>query len=66
MRRKLKENNIYKEFSDRLLSLKNEGLVDFRTHVFVDSNTTVQSVIVTLNNVLKLRSEGKLKKASIC
>ena len=59
------EHKLYKEFSDRLILLKHEGAVDFKTTVFIDSNTTVNSVIITLNNVLRLRSEGNLKKLDI-
>jgi hypothetical protein len=51
------EHKLYKEFSDRLILLKHEGAVDFKT--------TVNSVIITLNNVLRLRSEGNLKKLDI-
>lgn len=61
----LYDRDLYTEFSDRINSLQNEGLVDFKTTIFVERTTTVQSVILTLNNVLRLRAEGKLKKSDI-
>jgi len=61
----LYDRDLYTEFSDRINSLQNEGLVDFKTTIFVERTTTVQSVILTLNNVLRLRAEGKLKKSGI-
>lgn len=61
----LYNHDLYTEFSDHISSLQSEGLVDFKTTIFIEPTTTVQSVILTLNNVLRLRAEGKLKKSDI-
>ena len=59
------DHGLYTEFSDHINSLKSEGLVDFKTTIFVEPTTTVQSVILTLNNIFRLRAEGSLKKLDI-
>lgn len=57
--------HLYTEFSERMSSLKDEGMVDFKMKVFSGRDTSVDGVVLTLNNVLRLRSEGKLIKAKI-
>ena len=51
--------DLYNEFSDRLGKLKQEGLVDFKMKVFSGRDTSVDGVVLTLNNVLRLREERK-------
>ncbi len=52
---------LYAEWAARMQKLKAEGLVDCKMKLFVDSNTTTASVVMTLNNVLRLREAGKVR-----
>lgn len=45
--------------------LKNEGLVDVKTTVFVDRDTTTAGTELTLANVYRLRRQGEFKPAYI-
>ena len=58
-------HRLYDEFSRRMGELKKEGLVDFKMKVFSGRDTSVDGVVTTLNNVLRLRSDGKLVKVVI-
>jgi hypothetical protein len=53
------------EWEDRLDALRAEGLVDCKLKLLVDGDTTTASVATTINNVLRLRQEGKAKPLSL-
>ena len=56
---------LYEEFASRLTKLQEQGLVDFKMKVFNGRDTSVDGVVLTLNNVLRLREEGKFEEIDI-
>jgi hypothetical protein len=56
---------MYSEFERRINKLSQEGMIDFKITVFPDKDTCVTSTILTVNNILRLREEGKLIKGDI-
>lgn len=50
---------LYREFEDRMARLLEEGLVDCKMKISVDEDTTSAGVVMTLNNILRVRSAGK-------
>ena len=56
---------LYQEFSNRMEGLEKEGLVDFKMKVFNGRDTSVDGVVLTLNNALRLREEGKFEEIDI-
>lgn len=56
---------LYQEFSGRMEGLDKEGLVDFKMKVFNGRDTSVDGVVLTLNNALRLREEDKFEEIDI-
>lgn len=56
---------LYREFQSHMDELKADGLVDFKMKVFNSRDTSVDGVVLTLTNALKLRKEGKAKPVDI-
>lgn len=56
---------LYEEFASNMKELKKEGLVDFKMKVFEGRDTSVDGVVLTLNNALKLRKQGEFKPVDI-
>lgn len=56
---------LYEEFAGNMEELKKEGLVDFKMKVFEGRDTSVDGVVLTLNNALKLRKQGKFEPVDI-
>jgi hypothetical protein len=49
------------EWAGRMTQLQAEGLVDCKMKLLVDDKTTTASVVTAVNNVLRLRAEGKAR-----
>lgn len=56
---------LYQEFQANMGELKEEGLVDFKMKVFEGRDTSVDGVVLTLNNALKLRKAGEFEPVEI-
>lgn len=56
---------LYADFQANLAELKEEGLVDLKMKVFEGRDTSVDGVVLTLNNALNLRKAGKFKPTEI-
>lgn len=49
---------LYAEFEANIKELQDEGLVDFKMKLFEGRDTSVDGVVLTLNNALRLRKEN--------
>ncbi len=56
---------LYQEFAGRMQGLEDEGLVDFKMKVFNGRDTSVDGVVLTLNNALRLREKGAFEEIDI-
>lgn len=56
---------LYQEFSGRMKGLQDEGLVDLKMKVFNGRDTSVDGVVLTLNNALGLREANQFEEIDI-
>jgi hypothetical protein len=50
---------VYDDFAARVAELEKEGLCDFKLKLHPSKDTSVDGILVTLGNVLRLRSLGQ-------
>ena len=56
---------IYEELQTRMTKLQKHGLLDFKMKLFNERDTSANSVVLTLNNALRLLEEGEFKPIDI-
>ena len=56
---------LYEELQTRMARLQEQGLLDFKMKLFNERDTSVNGVVLTLNNALRLLEEGEFKPIDI-
>jgi hypothetical protein len=54
--------SVKQELTDRLMALRQEGLVDVKAEVDVNNHSSTHNLLLVLNNLLRIRDNGAKPK----